>query len=193
MCRWTSRDTCYHFAPRGIFIAGANEPTGWWSIASRDNQWRGTQTDTRLQFSNERNTATRSRAVDTAGRHFPPVVSQRPGFQLFEYTRSIDEKVWHAPEENGQKKSAYDYSKIRFPKTFEKFETREIETIGRAGSASMVHSLLFFLCLMHCLNTTNHFRLFTVSQNVSVIEREAIKHCILHSALHDEITHALEL
>lgn len=26
MYRWTPRDTCYHFAPLGIFIASANEP-----------------------------------------------------------------------------------------------------------------------------------------------------------------------
>lgn len=30
-------------------------------------------------------------------------------------------------------------------------------------------------------------------QNVRVVGREAMKHCILHSVLHDEITHALIL
>lgn len=28
VCRWTSRDTCYHFARHGIFIAGAGELPG---------------------------------------------------------------------------------------------------------------------------------------------------------------------
>lgn len=46
VCRWTPRDTCYHLAPCGIFIAGVNErPDGDRSRCATASD--GTQTDTR--------------------------------------------------------------------------------------------------------------------------------------------------
>lgn len=47
VCRWTPRDTCYHLASRGIFIAGVNErPDGDRSCCATASD--GTQTDTSL-------------------------------------------------------------------------------------------------------------------------------------------------
>lgn len=78
VCRWTPRDTCYHLASHGIFIAGVNErPDG-------DRSRCATATVTALkpiprsQFSNEPDIAILVREPSIL-RHFSPVVSRRPG------------------------------------------------------------------------------------------------------------------
>lgn len=136
----------------------------------------GTRTDTRSQFSNERNTATRSRAR----RYYPPgtlppVVSARFSNTL----GRIDEKVRRAPEgKRKKKKSTYDDSKTRG--NLEEFPDNSkhgtFETIGHVGPLQRCVPPFFSLVhLTHCLNTANHFRLFTISLAVLIVERKSDK------------------
>ena len=133
----------------GIFIAGANEPTGWWSIVSHDNQWRHSN---RYPFAIFKRT---KYSYSFKSRRYcwlalPASCFTETRFSAIRiHSVGLLKRFGMRSEENGEKKSAYDYSKIRFPKTrksCKKFETREIETTGyRKHFNSAFPS--FFLCI----------------------------------------------
>lgn len=212
VCRWTPRDTCYHLASHGIFIAGVNErPDG-------DRSRCATATVTALkpiprsQFSNEPDIAILVREPSIL-RHFSPVVSRRPGVVSYLDTSIglIKKKDLVCTREKlnkkKQKKQGNHFTRLfensnvfrklrRVSNLWKIRKTQDWNYWTYKWNVSMECSLsLFFFSVhpMHCLKSTEHFYLFTVS-NISIGEgREAIKHHIRHPAFYDGITHALVL
>lgn len=165
--RWP-RDTCYHFASPGIFIAGANEPTGWWSIASRDNQWRHSNRYPLAIFKR-----TKYSYSFKSRRYYWPALpascfAEARLSAIRIHSGRIDKKVWHTPEENGGKKKKKKINLWRFgnslSENFEKFQ--KIWNMGKLKLLDTLHSAFpsfFLVYLTHCLNKTNHLHLFIIS------------------------------
>lgn len=204
-------DATLHLLPlctHGIFIAGVN---GWWSIVSRDSQWR---------HSNRypgRNFQTNQTQLLIQEPSILPALSAgcfaETRFSIIWILGRIDKKKKNLVCARGntlKKESVYDYLKIRnnFAKTLKSLEVPknserkkrngEIEAIGyRKRFNGTICPSFFVVHPMHrpkytatstCLPSRWPSVLVTAGRQG---ERSAIKHCILHPAFCDGITHAL--
>lgn len=155
MYRWP-RDTCYHFASPGIFIASANEPTGWWSIASRDNQHSN-----RYPLAIFKRTKYSYSFKSRRYSYWPPLpascFAETPAFSYPNTLGRIDKKVWYVPEENEKKKINLWRFGNSLSENFEIFQ--KIRNMGKlklldTSQRFIVHSL-FFSCVSDTLSKCN--------------------------------------
>lgn len=161
MCRWTPRDTCYHFAPLGHLYRECE-----WADrmvidrASRDNQWRHSQPILARNFqTNEIQLLIQEPSILLAGTS-RQLFHRGPVFGCSNTLGRIDKKVWHAPEENGEKNQLMTIRKFAFRKLWKaskKFETREIETIGHRKRFNGAFCSFFFFafCVFDALPKCN--------------------------------------